>query len=226
MVRLSSDRKLLASLGSCNSSLVLWNLETGKEIAAHEIPTDHSSPIVLFSPDGKFVAAGGRCIPEVGLWDVNGGKRIITIDEFGIYGPFGMTFIPEGKTIGGVSHEGVINFFDVLTGKKTSTVKISGKVSAAAFSRDCKTLAAASEDSDDVKLWEVASGKRLATLTPRGAGIHSWLALRFSPNGKLLASVLRRRQEHDSNLGRDDRKESRQPCNRRGQYPLPGLQPG
>ncbi|MBW4521192.1 MAG: NACHT domain-containing protein [Scytolyngbya sp. HA4215-MV1] len=59
-----------------------------------------------------------------------------------------------------------------------------GNVLAIAFSPDGQMLATG-DDTAQICLWEVASGKKLATLT----GHNSWIrAIAFSPNGQILAS--------------------------------------
>jgi WD40 repeat protein len=60
-----------------------------------------------------------------------------------------------------------------------------------AFSADGKTLASGG---DDVRLWEVASGKPRATLTPEFGPIYQ---VKFSPGGRVLAVGGGLGSEHD-----------------------------
>src|SRR5262245_61662047 len=64
-------------------------------------------------------------------------------------------------------------------------IRHDGTVCSASFSPDGKTLASASFDKT-VKLWEVATGKELATLQGHTAVVWS---VSFSPGGKTLTSA-------------------------------------
>lgn len=186
-VALSGDGKTLASFEN-GSKILIWNVAAGKNTAQLEQFTDHSDPIVVFSPDGKVLASGGICMEDMRLWNVATGERIAALEGYDAYGVSAMTFGRDGKTMVSMGHDGVIKSWDTATGRNTSVSKTGAAVESATFSSDAKTVATSDRDSDEVKLWEVATGKGIATLKPRSEGIHSWQALAFSPNGKLLAA--------------------------------------
>src|SRR5438105_116078 len=63
----------------------------------------------------------------------------------------------------------------------------SGTISSVAFSPDGKALASASYD-HSVGLWEVATGKKRASLFDQNRGLGLVLTVAYHPDGQLLAS--------------------------------------
>jgi WD40 repeat protein len=203
--------------------LKLWDVATGKSTATLQGHKDMVWS-VAFSPDGKTLAAGGglfgngKPTSEIRLWDVVTGKSTVTLQ--GITGMvWSVAFSPDGKTlaaaVGATRNEragpneappGEIRLWDVATGKNTATfegyrVLMFGSV---AFSPDGKLLASGggpvkqkngSSVTGEIKLWEVATGKNIATLEGHpGRGCFSNMfaiacAVAFSPDGKTLASA-------------------------------------
>jgi WD40 repeat protein len=154
--------------------------------------------MVVFSPNGMMVASGGRCIREIRLWDLKSGKLTATLPGHDEYGIRALTFMPDGKTLASAGHHGDIKLWDVGTGKITARLKTGRNYfPCAAFSPEGKTLAAVRgphivseggrnviKEPESIKLFEVATGKELATL--KGHTEDAW-TLTFSPDGQTLA---------------------------------------
>lgn len=87
----------------------------------------------------------------------------------------------------GQRNTGVITTWDLKTGKELSAVKLAGSSTPYVFSADGKLIASWNVLRDtNIKLWDVAAGKELATLA--SSHTKTLKALAFSPDGKLFAS--------------------------------------
>jgi WD40 repeat protein len=200
----------------------IWDVAAGKSTATLKGHMGLWS--VAFSPDGKTLATGGflfgdeKPTSEIRFWDVATGKSTVTLK--GLTGMvWSVAFSPDGKTLAAAvgatrierdgpneAPPGEIRLWDVATGKNTATfegyrVVIFGSV---AFSPDGKLLASGGGPvkqkggpsvTGEIKLWEVATGKNIATLEGHpGHGCFSNMfaiacAVAFSSDGKTLASA-------------------------------------
>jgi WD40 repeat protein len=189
----SPDGKTLAS-GNGGNTIKLWDVRTHKNRTLLDEVSEYAAPQVVFSADGKTLASGGACIQEIMVWDVTTGKQTAILPGHDIYGVTVMAITPDGKVLSTVGHDGAIKQWDVTTGKSIATRQLLEWTPAAAFSPDRKTLAAARparvaddgtiQEPECIKLWDVATGKELATFSGKTASV--WLMV-FSPDGKTLA---------------------------------------
>ena len=131
-------------------------MASGKKVAVLSSGPDGSVWDLSFSPDGETIASAGGGNGAVRLWDVATRKEKAAL-KFLPNGDcaFSLAFSPDGKTL--VSNgRGVIVFWDVATGKKTSVIDtFTQGPHALAFSPDGKTLASAggAEGKVKVNLW-------------------------------------------------------------------------
>lgn len=147
---------------------------------------------VAFSPDGAEIATAGY--HEVNLWklaDGTLGRRLQGLNER----VYRIAYSPDGKwlaTAGGdPGQAGSVKLWTAEPdggGKPVRDLLESpDSVYAVAFSPDSKKLAAAGADRA-IRIWEVESGKLLATIEDHADWIFD---LAFSPDGKKLASASR-----------------------------------
>ncbi|MCI0463448.1 MAG: sigma-70 family RNA polymerase sigma factor [Gemmataceae bacterium] len=196
----SPDGKTLASGGWIKTAR-LWDVETGKEPRAFDLPQKPGAEranvvnCLTFAPDGKALATGSIDGP-IYLWETATGQRLRTLE--GHKGSVGsLAFTPDGKTlISMLAHSrdgkgGEIILWDTATWKERRRLReAKGEFTGTlALSPDGKTLATAAANSPSVTLWDVETGERLRSLARRkDEGGVAWPIdrLAFSPDGKTL----------------------------------------
>jgi RNA polymerase sigma factor (sigma-70 family) len=180
----------------------VWDAATGKEIASLGELKNSGLIGLTFSPDGATLALSFFRQIEEGakfeLWDARKGRLKKTFEmDYGRIVPR-VAFAPDGKSLAVLyagetgrdtkvaGLQGGVRLFDPSTGKATRTIRGHKDMAVSmAFSPDGKLLATGgSQNDNDVRLWDVATGKELRRIET-GIGVH---AVAFSPDGKLLAS--------------------------------------
>ncbi|WP_310410213.1 eIF2A-related protein [Chamaesiphon sp. OTE_8_metabat_110] len=185
----SPDGRLLAT-GNSTNDVKIWEIE---RIRANDSPPTamatlhgHSSLVSLlkFSPNGKLLVTGGvdRSIrwwstttwQELSRW-VGYTNRIQSA-----------IFTPDGTQIVSSSQDGIVRVWDVWTGNIVRLLRghDPGLILMVDYNPHSGSIASASEDRT-VKVWEAATGNLLHTLAADRQAVWS---VRFSPDGKLLAS--------------------------------------
>ncbi len=181
-VAFSPDATLLATSGSLDGLLILWDVKSGRMI--RELP-GHSrkSPRVAFSPDGALLAAGGED-GTVNVWDVQTGKR----EE-----PFrwndgpvrSLAFSPDGRLLAS-GDRGTVQVIDRAARRRLHAFPGKSLFTNVAFSFDGALLAATSNAPDArLRLWDVATGREHESLTGHTDHI---LGLSLHPGGRLAAT--------------------------------------
>jgi WD40 repeat protein len=144
---------------------------------------------MAFSPDGKTFAAS-HCWSHgpsfVTLWDAANGKHLRKINgPEGVLSYNPLVFSPDGKwlAVGGI---GEILLLDPATGKQAHQMKVPDtEVLHLAFDPGTKLLASCGRGKD-VLLWEVATGKKRATLPFDRPFV---FAVAFSANKQTITAV-------------------------------------
>jgi WD40 repeat protein len=140
---------------------------------------------LAFSPDSKVLACAGER-GSLLLWDAATGAVLRSLTAPDVKAAQ-VAFSPDGTLLavgGQLNKDAVVRIWKVATGQLMFTSHTPGGWMAwcVAFSPDGKTLAAGLE-SGEVRLFDVASGWQLATLSAHGGRVR-WLG--FHPDGRSL----------------------------------------
>jgi WD40 repeat protein len=147
---------------------------------------------VAFASDGRTLASGSGD-RAVKLWEPATGKERATLKGHR-YAVLGLSFSPDGRLLASASADRTVRLWDLASRQETACfrgagVKCSWK--GVTFSPDGKLLAAGSEgwfwnsgEGSGVTVWDVASGKEIASLDVARQKIWS---VSFSPDGRTLA---------------------------------------
>ena len=173
----SPNGRILASAGSIDATVRMWDVDTWTEIA---ILRGHTGWVnsVAFSPDGKTIVSGSND-RTVRLWDVASQTEIGTLEGH-TAAVNSVAFSPNGKTIVSGSDDGTVRLWDVATQTGMGILKgHTAAVNSVAFSPGGKTVASGSSDGT-VLLWNITSADHGNTLVE---------ATVLLPGGSLTAKI-------------------------------------
>ncbi|HEX6122283.1 MAG TPA: WD40 repeat domain-containing protein [Ktedonobacterales bacterium] len=186
------DSRRLAS-GDSDGTVLLWDAEQGHLTGTLTGPARRKSrggdPYaawgVAWSPDGRRLAAS-RYDYYVLLWDTATGKRVAALttpDQ-----PNGVAWSPDGKLLAATDDHGEVLLFEAanLTHTRRLDPQDNGYWAYPLSWSPDGTLLACGRFSGAVDVWEIASGRRVASLTGHTAAVWS---LGWSPDGLRIASA-------------------------------------
>ncbi|MFG2873738.1 WD40 repeat domain-containing serine/threonine protein kinase [Streptomyces sp. NPDC048337] len=206
-VAFSPDGSLLATGGSEDGTVWLWNPHTRRPVGE---PLDTRSDMVFamaFSPDNSLLATGGSDADAVRLWDPNTvqavGKLVGHSDMV-----VSLAFSPDGSLLAAGLNDGDVWLWDPTTRRpvRDPLSTYTTVINTVAFSPDGSLLATCGREDDGVWLWDPITrhpvGEPIVneSAAPRspslGRVLRSWISpprtrtmtMAFSPDGSLLAT--------------------------------------
>jgi RNA polymerase sigma factor (sigma-70 family) len=178
------DGKTLIAGQKFHSKIGLWDVASGKKRQELDAQSGHIFTLAL-SPDGALLATGSRK-GGIPLWNLKTGELVRKLGKEGGRECYTVAFSPDGKTLAAIERDAKnqdsLSLWDVAAGKELR--RFSGDIGlwSIAYSRDGKTLIAAS--SGAIRLLDAASGKEVGPT----AGSPAFIGFAtMSPDGRTLA---------------------------------------
>ncbi len=172
--------------GSWDSTLRLWDLDTGKELRHFDGHTGWVWSVAL-SPDGRQALSAGSVDRTARLWDLDTGQEVGRL--WRPTGRFvGVAFTPGGPraVCDGGEGDDVLRLWDVVN--KQELRQFAGhtaRVWRVAFAADGRRLLSAGRDAT-ARLWDTETGQELCTFTGHTAAV---LAVALLPDGRAALSA-------------------------------------
>ena len=179
---LSPDGRIFFLTGMNESTIHLWNAETGEPLG-EPIKLEHKAVNFDFTADGQRLALTDEG-KNVTIWNVSTSKMVRAFKHDGPAGSLSTALSPDGKWFACKGPGRELKVWDVDKGAELHTFPVLDDLAWFSFSPDNARLAAA-EESGAVKTWDLATGRVLWKAELSRA---SFQRLSFSHDGKRLAA--------------------------------------
>ncbi len=178
---ISRDGQYIAYPSISNDSIVIRNIESGKELLALK---GHNKQVesIVFNDDGKYILSSSKD-GTVRLWDTLKGDELQVFNQSS---PVESSIISEdNQYIASLLSDGTIRLQAINSNPNGVITKgHDHRVTFVSFSINDKMIVSASEDST-IRIWDASSGKELKTLTGHSLRVSS---VSFGKSGNHIIS--------------------------------------
>ena len=192
----STDGKTLASGGSANPVIQLWDLDTNSKLTTLKLAERHDSITALAFSEDNTILISLDTFGDIIYWDINTGSKLLDPRNVDTYE---VAALSQNGSIAAIGDKNgtQIHLLSTTTGRQQVTLnghtnffkegpdeeEKEADIQAIAFTLDGKTLVSGSEDKT-VQLWNTNGAKR-STLR----GHQGWVTtVAFSSDGEIVAS--------------------------------------
>lgn len=178
----SPKGNVVARIDEYNSSIFVWDVETGKEIKMIKVYTKCIT--IVFSPNGRYLASGGED-KIIRIWDLLTGNEVSTLVGH-TDAVTSLVYSSDGKYLSSGGKDGTIRIWNLLTGNKIKKIYAYYRfVESILYSPDDKYLISIGDYEESIRVFDVLSGKEIIKLEGYTSCVSKIV---FSPNGKYLAA--------------------------------------
>ncbi|KIM21762.1 hypothetical protein M408DRAFT_324867 [Serendipita vermifera MAFF 305830] len=184
-VAFSPDGRCIVS-GSRDTTIRVWDAETGEVVTGPFKGHTDSVNSVEFSPDGRRIVSGSQDA-TIRVWDTETGELVAGPFKWRTHSVSCVAFSPNGRCIVSGSRDWTVRVWDAETGEVV-TGPFEGHtdwVNCVTFSPDGRRIASGSHDRT-ARVWDVWTGKVIAG--PFEGHTDSVNSIAFSPDGRRIVS--------------------------------------
>lgn len=198
-LRFTADGGKLAVSPSGASEVVLFDIKTGKKLSSHRSGQGFALSSLLRHPDGRILAVSknlgfnpnnGTRHVSVSVWDVLGDRLVQQLD--GLTNSLACAILsPDGRMLATREYGGAFRLWELATGQERVRIEEGASGSGQtgtqifAFSPDGTTIASAALQEPKIHLWDVATGKPIASFPAHTKAMYT---VEYTPDGKTLVS--------------------------------------
>lgn len=186
-IAINSTGDWIALACSGLGQLLVWEWQSETYVMKQQGHYDAMSS-VAYSPDGSYMATGGQD-SKVKVWDSTTGFCFVTFTEH-TGAITGVAFTQTGRALLSSSLDGTVRAFDMARYRnfRTYTSPKPAQFSCLSVDPSGELVAAGAQDTFDVYLWSLQTGKLLEMLSGHEGPVSS-LAFNPNPSSSLLVSV-------------------------------------